>query len=175
MQTAVCLIRHPVPRCRGARSLVAGMILPVLVAGCAHGASAQAEQVLAAETPDDLILSEPQAPYETYYTFDFKCRRQGMRLSELRLSEVRMTGVTRILESGANESVVTSLRIDGKEMDVAEIKKINASIPKNAVQERPWIECNQESIDFSLPYRKRGRHYILFTIDDAGRKVSFED
>lgn len=155
------------------RSLATGVMLSVLMAGCAHVPDAQVTQAPATEPPDDLILSEPQAPYETHYSFDFKCRRQGMRLSEMRLSEVRITGVTRIDESGANQSAVTSVWIDDKEIDAAEIKKINAGIPKNAVQERPWVECNYESIDFSLPYRNRGRHYLLFTIDDAGRKVSF--
>ncbi len=174
MQASVCLIRHPVPRCRSARSFVAGVILPMLMAGCAHGASAHAEQVLEAETPDDLILSEPQAPYETHYTFDFKCRRQGMRLSELRLSEVRMTGVTGDTEHGGSLSSITSIMIDGVALDKQAIKRINAHFPDYAIQERPWLKCHYESIEIGIPYRGgKEDGIVLFDVKIEDHSIEF--
>ena len=167
-------VRHSATRCRSARSLMAGVILPVLMAGCAHGASAQAEQVLAGETPDDLILSEPQPPYETHYSFDFKCRRQGIRRSELRLSEVRMTGVTGDTEHGGSVSSITSIMIDGVTLDKEAIKQINAHFPDYAIQERPWLKCHYESIEIGIPYRGgKEDGLVLFSVKIEDHSIEF--
>lgn len=148
--------------------------MSVLIAGCAHGPGAHVAQAPATEPPDDVILSEPQAPYETHYTFDFKCRRQGIRRSELRLSEVRITGVTLDRDRGGSLSSITSVMIDGVALDKQAIKQINAHFPDYAIQERPWLKCHYESIEIGIPYRgDREDGIVLFEVKIADHSIEF--
>lgn len=96
------------------------------------------------------VLSEPIAPQNTAYTFEYACPRP--------LPAVRISGDSRWRDSGGYAARVTALSIGKAEANASVLTQINRRFPADALQERPWVTCMEGAarVEIRLVDRAKG-------------------
>lgn len=127
--------------------------LAALASACA-GAAARPAPPLDAKALEDIVVAEPAAADEVEYAFKMSCK--DPTLSQRRRVEVE--GYITSDRSREQRSGLGVLRIDGVALDAQTLREINREFPPYAVQDRPWMQCDGGSIEFTVPYNNADRN-----------------
>lgn len=140
-----------------------------LLGGCAHGLQAQAP---VATTPpiEDVYVSEPAPSHHTRYRFEFTCERSPLDATH----DIVIEGETQGRDASKPVSRITSLSIDRRLLPADTLDRINGRIPRQAIQERPWVTCSDDKISVGLVLRDTGRQVLYFDLTPDGA-VDFGD
>lgn len=116
-----------------------------LCASCATNAARVDEDV----DLDSLYVYEPTPAHVTRYRFEFTCRRSPKRDEY----SVVIEGGLRDAPPGQRISTIEAISVDGHTMSARDLTQVNDMLPARAVQERPWIMCEDDKIEAAVRVR----------------------